>query len=86
MADERVVVRVTSCPQNVKLSLKVNEPQVGQRHENVEKGIGILPHYYFLEILHGEGRGQVNTIVIEYFSSTSPDLLTSSILINQSFY
>ena len=40
-----------------------------------------------LEILHQETRGQVNTIVMEHFnriSSTSPDLLISSISISQS--
>ena len=34
-ADERVEVSVTSCHLDGKLSLK--EPQVGQRHEDVEK-------------------------------------------------
>jgi hypothetical protein len=42
-----------------------------------------------LEILHQEGSGQVNTIMMEYFktlSSTSPNLLISSIHINQSIF
>ena len=36
-ADERAEVRATSCPQDGKLSLKADEPQFGQRHEDVER-------------------------------------------------
>ena len=36
-AGERVEVSATSCPYDVKLSLKADEPQVSQRHEDVEK-------------------------------------------------
>ena len=36
-ADERVEVRVTSYPWDGKLSLKADEPQVGQLHEDVER-------------------------------------------------
>ena len=43
-ADEQVEVRTTYYPQDKKLSLKADEPQVGQRYEDVE-----LPHYYFPE-------------------------------------
>jgi hypothetical protein len=35
-ADELVEVRETSCPKDGKLSLKADEPQVGQRHDDVE--------------------------------------------------
>ena len=35
--DERVEVRAASCPQDGKLSLKADELQVGQRHEDVER-------------------------------------------------
>ena len=35
--DERVEVREISCPLDGKLSLKADEPQVGQRHEDVER-------------------------------------------------
>jgi hypothetical protein len=36
-ADERVEVSATSCPQDGKQSLEADEPQVGQRHEDVER-------------------------------------------------
>ena len=36
-ANVRVDVRATSCPQDGKLSLKADEPQAGQRHDDVEK-------------------------------------------------
>ena len=36
-ADERVQVRTTSCSQGGKLSLKVDESQVDQRHEDAEE-------------------------------------------------
>ena len=36
-ADERVEFKETSCPQDGKLSLEADEPQVGQLHEDVEK-------------------------------------------------
>ena len=36
-ADEQVEVMATSCPWDVKLTLKVDEPQAGQQHEDVEK-------------------------------------------------
>ena len=41
-ADERVEVRETSSPYDGKLSMKADEPQVGQRHEDVERNLGIL--------------------------------------------
>ena len=89
--DERVEVRATSCPQDEKLSLKADEPQACQKHEDVER----KGEYYYiiifsmkgLEILHQERRGQVKIIVMNTStasSSTSPDLLISSIPINQS--
>jgi hypothetical protein len=34
-ADERLEARETSCRWNEKLSLKADEPQVGQRHEDM---------------------------------------------------
>ena len=34
--DERLEARTTSCPYDGKLSLKADELQVGQRHEDVE--------------------------------------------------
>jgi hypothetical protein len=37
--DERVEVRATSCPYG-KLSLKTDEPQVGQQHEDVKRKQG----------------------------------------------
>jgi hypothetical protein len=65
-----------------------DEPQVGLRPEDVER----KQEYYHiiillkeLRILHKERRGQVKTIVVEQCnesSCTSPDLLTSSIPIN----
>ena len=36
-ADERVEVMTTSCPYDGKLSLKADEPQVGQLYEDVER-------------------------------------------------
>ena len=36
-ADERVMVRTTSCPYDKKLSLRSDKPQVGQRPEDVER-------------------------------------------------
>ena len=47
MADERVEVRETSFPLHGKLSLKADEPQVGQRHEDVER----KREYYHIIIL-----------------------------------
>ena len=35
--DEQVEVRGTSCPQDGKLSMKADEPQVGQRHGPANK-------------------------------------------------
>ena len=37
----------TSCPKNGKLFLKAEEPQVGERHKDEQKKMGILPHDYF---------------------------------------
>ena len=43
-------------------------PKVGQRHEDVERKRSIIfPER--LEILHQEIRGQVKTMLIEYFNS-----------------
>ena len=36
-AGERLEIRATSCSYDGKLSLKADEPKVGQRHEDVEK-------------------------------------------------
>ena len=36
-ADGRVEDRIASCPYDGKLSLKADGPQVGQRHEDVER-------------------------------------------------
>ena len=48
-----------------------DEPQVGQRHEDMESKRESLPHYYFplkgLAMLLQETRGQVKTIVMEHF-------------------
>ena len=70
-ADQRVEVRASSCPQDGKLSLKADEPQLGQRHSDVER----KPEYYHiifsqkgLEIVHQERRGQVKNIVMEHFN------------------
>ena len=54
------------CHYDGKLSLKADEPQVDQRHEDVERKRNSLPHYYFIwkEFLHQERRGQVNTTVM----------------------
>ena len=43
--DERVEVTATSCPKGGKLSLKADEPQVGQQHEYVERK---RENYYYL--------------------------------------
>ena len=59
------MVWATSCPQDGKLSLKVNKPQIGQGHEDVDWKW----EYYRLEMLHQERRGQVNTIVMEQLNS-----------------
>ena len=45
-ADERVEVRVTSCLQNEKVSLKADEPQVGQWHEDVGRKL----EFYYITI------------------------------------
>ena len=72
------------------LSLKACEPQVGQRHEDVERKREYYHIIIFLkevETLHQERRGQVKSIAMNTStasSSTSPDLITSSIPINQS--
>jgi hypothetical protein len=54
----------------MKLFLKTDEPQFGQRTENVER----KQEYYRiifkigLEILHQEERGQMNTVMIGHFN------------------
>ena len=70
--DEQVQVKPTSCPQDGKLFLKADEPQFGQRHEDVKRKweyyhITIFPER--TEFLHKERRGQVNTIVMEHLNS-----------------
>ena len=70
-ADERVEVRATSCPWYGKLSLKEDEPQVGQRHEDVNMKREYYHIIIFLkrfEIVHQERRGQMKTIVMEHFN------------------
>ena len=62
-ANEWVEGRATSCPQNGKLSLKVDESQLGQWHEDFErkrKSTTLLFSLKGLEILHQERREQVN--------------------------
>jgi hypothetical protein len=68
--DEQVETRATSCPYDGKLSLKVDEPQVGQRHERNWEFYHIVISLKGLEILHKERRGQVKTIVMEHFNGT----------------
>ena len=46
-ADEWVQVRETSFPWDGKLSLKADEPQVGQRHEDAKKAIGNTTTFLF---------------------------------------
>ena len=54
-----------------KLSLKADEPQVGQQYEDVERK---LEYYHIiislkeLEILHQERRGQVKTMAMGHFN------------------
>jgi hypothetical protein len=36
-ADERIEVRATPCPWNVKLSLQMNKPHISQRQEDLER-------------------------------------------------
>ena len=51
--------------------MKEDEPQVGKRHEDVkgnENATILLFSMTGLEILHQERRGQVKTIVMEYFN------------------
>ena len=56
--------------ETMKLFLKTDEPQFGQRTENVER----KQEYYRiifkigLEILHQEERGQMNTVMIGHFN------------------
>ena len=53
--------------------MKVDEPQVSQRHEDLEtngKTTTLLFSLKELEILHQERREQVNFILIEHFKST----------------
>ena len=78
----------TSCPYDGELSLKADEPQISQKHEDVERNW----EYYLIifpkesGILHKVRRGQMNILVMEQLPvlfSASPDLLTSSITINQ---
>ena len=47
MAGDRVEVTATSSPYYGKLSLKADEPQVGQQHEDVER----KREYYHIIIL-----------------------------------
>ena len=42
--DERLEVRDVSCPWDRELTLKTDEPQVGQRHEDYGKETGILSY------------------------------------------
>ena len=71
--DERVEVRATSCPQDRELSLKADEPQVGQRHEDVERNqeyyhIIVFPEWTYEvydQVLDriGEKRTLINNII-----------------------
>ena len=69
--------------------MKADEPQVGQQHEDVKRKRENY-HIIFPERtlnFYYESK-EVDTIVTEYFnsrllSSTSPDLITSSIPMNQ---
>ena len=51
-ADKWVEVRETSCPYDGKLSLKMDEPHVGQRHEDVEMKL----QYYHIIIFPERNR------------------------------
>ena len=68
--DERVEVRKASCSQDKKLSLKADEPQVGQRSKGKGNTTTLLFSLTGLKILHQERRGQENTMVMEHFKST----------------
>ena len=60
-------VRATSCPQNGKISLKADEPQVDQRHEDVERNGNTTTLLFSLKrlgILYQETREQVKVIVL----------------------
>ena len=83
-AYEPVEFRVTSCPWDGRLSLQTDEAHIGQRHEDVE-GNGNTTYYYYIRKEEGKWapwRWNISTA----FSSTSPDMLTSSIPINRSVY
>ena len=70
-ADRRVEARAISCPLVGKLSLRPVEPQVGLRHEDVERKweyhIIIFPERTWN--LHKERRGKMNTVLMEHFNS-----------------
>ena len=71
-SDKRAEVREPSCPQDWKLYLKANKPQVGQRHKDVKGKRKYYQIFIFLkglQILHQERKGQVKTIVMEYFNT-----------------
>ena len=54
-AGERVEVRVYSCPYDGKLYLNADEPQVGQRHDDMERKreyLIIIISLEVFEILH----------------------------------
>ena len=61
--NERVEAKATSCPRDGKIPLKADEPQICQRHENVERKriyYHIIILFERLEILHQERRGHDN--------------------------
>ena len=75
MADEGVQTNKTSFHQEGKLSLKADDPQVGQWHEDVERAREYNHIIIFLERtwnLNRERRVQVNTIAMEHFHKSGP--------------
>ena len=67
MADERVRGQEISCLQEGKLSLKADEPQIGQIWKRNWNSITLLFSLKELEILHQERSVNVNTMMIEHF-------------------
>ena len=54
--------------------MEVDEPQVGQRREDIERQRGyyhLIISLKGLEIFHQERRGQVNTVVMEKLQENS---------------
>ena len=63
-----------------KLSLKVYEPQISQRHEDVERNGDTTILLFSLkgfEILYQERRAQINAIMIKHFTSADNEKLNN---------